>query len=253
MKLKCFALVLGLSTLSFAQAAQRNVCDDMIEAGTFSAEQIKSCQDEQGVSDYFKEQEKKKKNQEETDQSESATEAKKKANLEFKTFTNVSKYGVPFIAFKIDPRFYPPKEKRVTEGDALCTYLGYEKAIKSSVSSDMAPKDADNNGFIIDTSLFGSVSKKPEMYHDEDLKFYARKYVDITCVRRKDKNMEDSDDVYKKLTEDLLILPPEINGAKKDTTSGINNGPRTGKEVNTPNGYKPPEWANEAPASNTSK
>lgn len=72
-------------------------------------------------------------------------------------------------------------------------------------------------------------------------------------MRRKDKTMEASGDVYKKLTEDLLVLAPEINAPKKDTNAGINNGARTGKDTKTPNGYNPPDWAKDAPSNATSK
>lgn len=254
MKLKYYALIIGLTSFSYAQAATRNLCDDLIESGSSSEEQIKRCQDKFGVSDYAKEQADKKKVKDVAAENDSAAEAKKKDNLEFKKFTKDdlfdAGFGKPFYAMRIDYRFRPPREKRITDGDALCSYLGYEKSIKSIVSSEIMPDAADKKGLVVDTNFLGIVSKEPELYKDEDLKFTVRKYVEITCVKRKDKNLEGSADVYKKLTEDLLVLAPEINAPKKDTGAVINNGPRTGKEKTTPNGYNPPEWTKE---SNTSK
>lgn len=260
MKLKMYALslgLIGLTTLSNAQAASRNLCDDLVDSGSSSAEQIKKCQDKFGVSDYAKEQADKKKIKEAADESASNTEAKKKENLEIKKFTKDdlfdAGFGKPFYAMRIDYRYRPPKEKRITDGDALCSYLGFEKSIKSIVSAEIMPEAADKKGLVVDTNFIGVVSKEPELYKDEDLKFTVRKYVEITCVKRKDKTIEGSADAYKKLTEDLLVLAPEINSAKKDTTTVINNGPRTGKEKSTPNGYNPPDWAKDDANSNSSK
>lgn len=255
MKLKMCALLIGLTSLTYAQAASRNLCDDLIDSGTSSGDQIKKCQDKFGVSDHAKEQEASKKIKESADETKSAEETRKKENLEIKKFTKDdlfdAGFGKPFYAMRIDYRFRPAKEKRITDGDALCSYLGYEKAIKSIVSSEIMPDAADKKGLVIETNFLGVVSKEPEMYRDEDLKFTVRKYVEVTCVKRKDKNLEGSADVYKKLTEDLLVLAPEINSQKRDTSSVINNGPRTGKDKSTPNGYQPPEWTKDS--TNTSR
>lgn len=250
MKLKFYALMIGITSFSFAQAATRNLCDDLIDSGSSSQEQIKRCQDKFGVSDYAKEQADKKKMNEAAAQSDAASDAKKKDNLEFKKFTKDdlfdAGFGKPFYAMRIDYRYRPPKEKRITDGDALCSYLGYEKSVKSILSAEIMPDAADKQGLVIDTNFIGVVSKEPDLYKDEDLKFTVRKYVEITCVKRKDKNLEGSSDVYKKLTEDLLVLAPEINAPKKDTNAGINNGPRSGKDKSTPNGYQAPDWTKDS-------
>lgn len=255
MKFKMCALLIGLTSLTYAEAATRNLCDDLIESGSSSAEQIKRCQEKFGVSDYAKEKDASRKVKDAAEESKTAEDTKKKENLEFKKFTQDdlfdAGFGKPFYAMRIDYRFRPAKEKRITDGDALCSYLGYEKAIKSIVSAEIMPDAADKKGLVIDTNFIGVVSKEPELYKDDELKFTVRKYVEVTCVKRKDKNLEGSADVYKKLTEDLLVLAPEINSPKRDTSSVINNGPRAGKDKSTPNGYQPPEWTKES--SNTSK
>lgn len=179
MQLKYFALVLTLASTTFAQAAQKNLCDDLIASGTSSAEQIQKCQDKFGVSDYAKEQEAQKKIKDETAKSDSATEAKKKDNLEIKKFSKEdlfdAGFGKPFYAMRIDYRYRPPKEKRITEGEALCTYLGYEKSIKSIVSAEIMPDAADKQGLVVDTNILGIISKEPDLYHDDDQKFTVRK------------------------------------------------------------------------------
>ncbi len=268
MKLKYFTILLTLSTLSVANAASKNLCDDLIESGGSSAEQIKKCQDKFGVSDYSKEQVAKSKAKEDASKNQSAADAQKKENIEFKKFTKDelfdAGFGKPFFAMRIDYRFNPPKEKRITSGDALCSYLGYEKSVKSVISAevwenkvnpDKSVDKLDKQGLVIDTNFLGN-PKDPELYVDEAGKFTIRKYVEITCVRRKDKSIENSDAVYKKLTEDLLVLPPDLKAPKKEENTSVDNSARSGKEgkKSTPNAYTQPDWMkDDAPATNVSK
>lgn len=257
MKFKYFALLMCLSSFSFAQAAQRNLCDDLVESGSSSPEQIKKCLDDPrfGPSEHYKEQEVTKKTKIEIAKNELSDASKNKENLEIKKFTQDelfdAGFGKPFYAIRGDYRNHRYKEKRITEGDALCSYLGYEKAIKSVVSAELWENKnnnvkVDKQGLVIDTNFLGVVSKTPEMYRDEDYKFTVRKYVEITCLKRKDKGLEGSTDAMKAVTEDLLMLNEELNSSKKDANTGINNNSRStsGKETGkTPNGYTPPDWA----------
>jgi hypothetical protein len=255
MKGKYFALL--CLTISFAQASQRNLCDDLIDGGTSSQAQIKKCQDKFGVSDFSKERATKAASPKSSSSADAKPEIKKPSNLEIKKFTVDelldAGFGKPFYAMRIDYRYRPPKVKRITDGDALCTYLGFEKSIKSIVSAEVLPEDSDKKGLIIDTNFLGTVSKEPDLYHDDDLKFTIRKYVEITCVKRKDKSIDPSDEVYKKLTEDLLILAPEINPVSKTGNTGVNNGPRSGKEEKTPYGYTPIDWSKDSKDSKDSQ
>jgi len=257
MRLKYFALLFGFTILTSAQAAQKNFCDELMESGDTPIDQIKKCQDKYGVSEYAKERNAQSKIKDETTKVEDANTAKKKDNLEFKKFTKedllIEGFRKPFFAMRIDWRYSPPKEKRITDGDALCSYLGFEKSIKASLSAEIMPQDADRKGIIVDSAWITGKAKDPEIYRDEDLKFTVRKYVEITCVKRKDKNMDPNDEVYKKLTEDLLILPPEMNPPKIENNSNVNNGTRAQKNGKTPNGYNPPDWTKDTPATNISK
>ncbi len=257
MKIKYFTFFLGLIFFTSAQAVQKNFCDDLMESGNTPIDQIKKCQDKYGVSDYAKEKEAQSKIKVETAKTEEASAAKKKDNLEFKKFSSADLsnegFGKPFFAMRIDWRYSPPKEKRITDGDALCSYLGFEKSVKASLSAEIMPQDADKKGIIVDSAWITGKALDPEIYKDEDLKFTVRKYVEITCVKRKDKNADPSDEVYKKLTEDLLILPPEMNSPKIENNSSVNNGTRAEKNGKTPNGYNPPDWTKDAPATSISK
>lgn len=264
MRLNYFALILCLSTFPLAQAAQRNLCDDLIDSGTSSAEQIKKCLNDPrfGQSDHYKEQEASKKVKIEVAKTEADEGVKNKENLEIKKFTQDelfdAGFGKPFYAIRGDYRNHRYKEKRITEGDALCSYLGYERAIKSIVSGELWENKkvastgekikVDKQGLVIDTNFIGVVSKTPEIYRDEDYKYTVRKYVEITCLRRKDKALVGSEVALKAVTEDLLILN-DPSGYDKEN-KGIDNSSRStaGKESGgkTANGYTPPDWANDS-------
>jgi hypothetical protein len=258
MKFKYFAIVLSLTVISNAFAAERNLCDDLIDSGTSSAEQIKKCLEDPrfGPSAHYKEQEAKKKLKAETLIVKAADSAKKNDNLEIKKFSTDelfdAGFGKPFYAIRGDYRNHRYKEKRITEGDALCSYLGYEKSLKSIVSPELWENKngnvkVDKQGLIIDTSSITGPSKTPEMYRDEDYKFTVRKYVEITCARRKDKSIDSSNDILKVVTEDLLMLNEELNTpTANDAGSKVNNSPRSAKDGKTPNGYNPPDWAQDS-------
>ncbi len=247
MLLKSIVLITSLSTTP-AFSAVRNLCDELVESGKSSDEQIKKCQAKFGISEYHLEQEQKKKWQTEATKASTAAEIKKKENVEFKRFSGAeleeAGFGKPFYAIRVDYKNqYKPKEKRITDGDALCKYLGFEKAVKSIVSSEIHPDHADKNGLILDTNFLGMTSKTPELYKDEDLKYTVRKYMEITCAKVKLKD-ESTPDLLKEVAEDLVVLNVELNAPKKDNTSAIDNGPRKpAGEGKTPNGYKKPDWA----------
>ncbi len=245
------SLVAFLAT-SPAFSAARNLCDDLVESGKSSDEQIKKCQAKFGISDQHLEREQKKKWQTDTKEASAADEIKRKANVEFKKFTTSeleeAGFGKPFYAIRVDYKNqYKPKEKRITKGDALCKYLGYEKAIKSIVSAEILPDNANKNGLVLDTNFLGIISQTPELYTDKDLKFTVRKYIEITCAKVKVRD-ESTPDLLKEVAEDLVVLNVELNTPKKDTTSGIDDGPRKpAGEGKTPHGYKKPDWATQEP------
>ncbi len=265
MKFRNFVFILGLSSISLAQAAQKNLCDDLIEGGTSTPDQIRRCQDKLGVSDYAKEQEMKRKleaqsakDKEEVAKANNASDVEKKNNLETKTFSQSelvdAGFGKPFYAIERNYNFNingKPKETRITEGDALCSYLGYEKATKSTVSSEIGANYADKKGLVVDTRWLIGSAKDPELYHEDNPSIGVMKYESITCVKRKNKNIDPSKDVYKKITEDLVILPEEINTPQKDQNTGVNDGSRSQKQKQTPNGYVNP-WGDES-STGTSK
>lgn len=236
-------------SISSVQAAPRNLCDDIIESGNSTPEQIKKCQDKFGVSDYAKEQEANKNIQTEATKIQTDSEAKKKSNLETRKFTTEdlfdAGFGKPFVAMKIDYRYHPAKVDRITKGDILCNYLGYEKSIQSSLSDEIMPKEADKKALIIDTQWITGKAKDPEIYKDDDLRFTVRKYNEIVCIKRKDTDAEAYDDAFKGLIEDLKIDPHVNNPPKKDSNTKMDDGPRIGKERRTEHGYVRPEEDNQ--------
>nr|BDT29735.1 hypothetical protein BHI3_32010 [Bacteriovorax sp. HI3] len=252
-------LLLSLTLMSAlpAYSATKNLCDDMIASGKSSEESIKKCLAKLGESDTYKENQQKKKWQEEADAAKSSEEAARKANIESKKFTALeldeAGFGKAFYAIRVDysnPR--KPKEKRITEGDALCKYLGYEKSLKSIVSAEIMPQNANKNGLIVDTNFLGVVSKEPELYVDKDEKYTVRRYMEITCAKVKSKDVTGTAEELSKVTEDLIVLNQELNTPKKDETAGVNDGPRkpAGK---TENGYKRPDWATQSPSQSVAK
>jgi len=243
-------ILLSFLTLSIpAFAATRNLCDDLVDSGS-SSEQVQKCHDKFGKSDHFNESQKQKEVKVEVDRAKKEETDKKKSNIEFKKFTEAdlldAGFGKPFYAIRGDYRYRKYSEKRITEGDSLCKFLGYEKAVKSIVSPEILPDNADKQGLIVDKNFLGVVSKEPEMYRDEDRKFTVRKYVELTCAKRKDKEVDSTNDMLKEVTEDLVVLNGVLNiGARRDP--GVINDASRGsvKEGSTPNGYKAPEWMNE--------
>lgn len=226
-------------------AASKNLCDDMVASGKSTDEQIAKCIAKLGESDFYKENLQKKKWQEEVNAAKSAEEVAKKANIQAKKFTSAeldeAGFGKPFFAIRVDyTNIRKPKEKRITEGDALCQYLGYEKALKSIVSAEIMPGEANKNGFIVDTGLFGSVSKEPEMYVDKDEKYTVRKYEEITCAKVSSKEIKGTADELNKVAEDLIVLNERMNAPKSSERTGVNDGPRkpAGDGKSTPFGYK---------------
>jgi hypothetical protein len=234
------SIFLSLTT----KAASRNLCDDLIDNGA-SPEQIKKCQDKLGISEYAKEKEKKDALKKDKDAIKDESTAKKKDNIEIKKFTEAdlveAGFGKPFYAIKVDYRQHRRKEERITKGDALCIYLGFEKAIKSIVSPEIMPNDADKNGLVVDTSWLGNHDKEPQMYRDEDLMFTVRKYKEITCAKRKDKALDEENEMLKLVSEDLVVINEILGGPKDKDDSQVDNSKRSdGKSTFSP---KIPDWA----------
>lgn len=244
-----FTLVAGIE----ANAAVKNLCDDMVASGKSTDEQIQKCIAKLGESDTYKENIKAKKWKESEDSAKSAASAASKANIEAKKFTladlDEAGFGKAFFALRVDySNVRKPKEKRITTGDALCSYLGYDKALKSIVSAEIMPGKANKNGLIVDTSFLGVVDKEPELYVDSDEKYTVRKYVEITCAKVKSKDVTGTGEELAKVAEDLIVLNETFNTPKRETKS-MNDGPRKpAADGKSQFGVKVPEWHKDAPA-----
>ena len=256
MSFKAFFLsvtFLSVFPQTHALAASKNLCDDMIASGKSTEIQVQKCIEKFGESKFYKENNQKKRWQDQADLAKVAADAAKKANIETKKFTSAdldeAGFGKPFFAIRVDySNVRAPKDKRITEGDSLCAYLGFEKALKSIVSAEIMPSEANNNGFIIDKNFLGKVSKEPEMYVDKNEKYTVRKYVEITCAKVSSNDVKGTAAELSKVAEDLIVLNVMINSPKGDRSSGVDDGPRKpAGEGKTPMGYTRPDWATEEP------
>jgi hypothetical protein len=183
-----YSLALVCSLFVFnALAESTNICDALIASKTASPEQITKCLEKKGKSEYYVEQ--MAKAQEDTKGKSDKTNNKKMIDVETKVITEKELleegYGLPFIALRTDYRKRPNKETRMTQGNALCRQFGYEKVTKSVFSPEIQYQLVDKKSLIIDTPIFGSDKKEPELYSDDKQRYRARKYVEVTCVKRK--------------------------------------------------------------------
>jgi hypothetical protein len=199
LSLVCLSLAFGL------RAENTNVCDALIASKTVPEDQIKKCLEKKGKSEYYLGQVGKAQNEPQA-QDESLT-GKKALELESKIFYEkdllAEGFGMPFISIRIDYRKKPYKESRMTKGDAMCRQFGYEKVIKSIFSAEMPYYMADKKALIIDTAIFGSEKKEPELYLDEKQKYQVRRYVEVTCAKRK--NTKDDAGELDSLNEVIVL------------------------------------------------
>ena len=268
-------------------AADKNICDIMIENKDkkFTAEQIADClastKPGKGKSKYYEEQAKKaektaKKEQEEKAKekakqvAEAEAEERKKLreeyletlkekNLESKTFSAAEiNYGVPVFAVEVDyNNGKQGKEKKLTDGDALCKSLGFAKAAKSIYGDAIFDEDANDNGVVIESDGTPVAFKAKKNTSGIGVKAY----VSIECWKINDpdkkltaKDLKETEDLLKSVSEDI-IPRPEL---KKDSSAEVNDGarkPANGKPA-TPSsqfGYKNPYGDEAKPASGAAK
>lgn len=232
----------------------KNLCDDLANTDA-SEDQIKKCWDKFGKSDTAVEKEKSETLKKATEVKNEQIKAEKESNIEVKKFTESdlqdAGFGKDFYAIKYSNKFIingKPKESKLTKGDSMCQYLGYEKAIKIELSPKIAGEDMYKKGLFVDTT-FGIVSKEPELFSDNDAGISVRKFTEISCARRKDKNADPNNDTLKNLAEAVPVLNEVFTSSKQDKQVPVNNDPRsnTAKEGGTPYGYKKPDWATDTP------
>ncbi len=235
----------GLTTL--ANASQPNVCDQLEEAGRTPPEQITKCRTQIGVSAYYTEKQLKKQADEQSKVKSSIATIAKNNNLETKTFTYDelldAGFGQPFFATTEDYTYSRTAETtRVTQGDSLCNYLGFEKALKTVISHELNNDDSNQKGLVIDKSIFGTV-KAPILYKQDNAKVGVKKYMEITCVKRKDKKLDTTNDSLRSIVEELRELPAEINPSRTNKATHISDSKLNLKRVETtPHGFKTPSW-----------
>jgi hypothetical protein len=247
MKTKPFFFFLSLAILSgSAFSASRNYCDDLIDSGS-SPEQVQKCQEKFGVSDYAKSKAKKSADEKEKADMKDVEAVKRKSNLETKTFStadlNEESFGKPFFAIRGEWKFGKYSEKRLTEGDSLCSYLGFEKAVTTTVSAEINLAEASGKGVIVDKSWYGKV-KDPEVFKEDSANpdVWVRKITEITCVKRKNKELEGSDAQMKMISEVLVVLNDPMQDSHSDSDSKIDNKKRDSKKDKGTFSPAVPDW-----------
>ncbi|MBY0414758.1 MAG: hypothetical protein K2Q18_11355 [Bdellovibrionales bacterium] len=282
-------ILLSSSIVSSVHAApppDENMCDGMIEKGTFSDSQIQDCLEDQGKSKKYlankaaieakrlaeKEKEekeadaeaKKEKKDAEEKAAQKAKDAAIEKNIESKEFTEkeLSKksYGGGFFAFKVDySKPTKPKRKKLTPGDALCSFLGFDKAISGSYTEETANSIKIKPGFIIPKRFLLGADKIPTPYNDRDdtpgKAYLTIKWETIKCAKlAKNIPQEIEEDTIAKfdgmkfqeigkapekdLEEDEEIsVDSSGRGSQKEEKKKKNN---QQPATNTPNGYVRP-------------
>lgn len=265
MNFKFLALSFSLLFFSGARAASRNFCDDLIDANNSSAEDIANCQKQFGVSAFYSEQQENQKTQSQSSALVAADTDKKIKNLETQEFSaqDLSKagFGQPFFARTDDYRTGPEVNDELTSRDDLCVYLGYEKATASILSKQINQPDANGKGLIYKIPRMDKIARKlgittvpkPAIYKQDNPKVGVRKYISITCIRRKDKALDPSSDAIKSVIFKKEEIENAINQAPTDNTSQIDNTKREAKKVSTPHGYKIPDWMKDDSKSGSQK
>jgi len=207
----------------------------LYDSGT-TDEDLQSCWKKLGKSDDAEAREKSEDLKKQSKAEKEETSSKRKSNIEIKTFKEADLlkegFGKPFFAIQGDYRHNKYSEDRLTKGDALCKYLGYEKVIESKVSKEMYADKENNNithkkGWVIDTNFLGIVSKQPEMYEDPNSEAF--------------KGIKD---------EPIKDYDPSVMDRDTTAHAEVNNESRT-KDPKKPSGstqygYKPPEWMNDS-------
>lgn len=237
----CLFSLLLMASFGSAEAAKKNMCDEL-EEKKFPSEQVAACRQDAkyGESDHYKEQQKKKELKALGDKAKAANEALKKDNIEMKTFSKeeIGKltFGAPLIAFTEDEKF---KEKRVSSSDELCGLLGYQKAVQSRVSS----------AHVINKT-FHIKDEKPTIFEYNKEKFAVREYLEITCGKVISKEIKGTEKMLSELKEYVDRGDGEESDEPSDNaeSDSVHNKPRT--SAPTIRGYRS-QYGDEEPAKKT--
>lgn len=254
MEVKKVCLSLFLLLPVFSTPAQiRNLCDDLIDSKT-EEKYVQECFDKYGKSSYRISLDDKKERKAVDKEKDTIWMAERKANIEYATFTDSTikerSFGKSIYAFKHyynNQKTKIPEVTRISEGDHVCRYLGYEKVIKSVISPEIYGAEMTGQGIIVDTTLFGDRPKIPDVFKDTDKKMAVRKYLEITCAKRKDVNADPENVILKDIVEDVQkigsIANPTPPSPPKESTNRRSMPKEVDEGESSKFGYRPPEWA----------
>lgn len=250
----CLTLSLLLS-VSVAQAAKRNLCDDLVESNTAQTE-VDRCVAKFGESDTYKEYKRKEEIKSGAKHLQDEAKLIQNGKVSMKKFSEADldeiSFGKSFFAVAVDySKLGNPKEKRLTESDDLCAYLGYSKAIESTLSPEINPRKANKNGLTLDKSFFGNIKEEPKIYEDNSGTKHIRKYVSITCARLEQGASSEITKDLKKIVENVITLSAWENTAESETSINSSNRSTRGEQKKvrkeektnpTPFGHKVPDF-----------
>lgn len=260
MKINIGLLLMTLCFLSSpaANAARKNLCDEMIESGRSTQDSIEKCLAKLGESPHYKESAASKEVKAEAARLQEEARLVQSANIKMKKFSEIeledASFGKSFFAVKRERTSSGKiKDSRITKGDTLCHYLGYEKAVRSVLSPEIGPLKAHKNGLFIDTTIFGNAKAEPELYEDKKGDYTVRKFMEVTCAKTEKKDFLGYDEELKKITEDVITMNRWLNVAKEESSKEVNNDPRRAKkkEEKVPNAFTVPDYLQ--PGSGVSK
>jgi hypothetical protein len=167
-------------------------------------------------------------------------------DVQFKKFSSeellIAGSNKSILAFTTDYRKKPIREIRITTGNNLCHFLGFEKAFKSVISNELF--NFEKTGMVIKNKYFlpeDSREVETSEFNVEDKGISVRKFNEITCVKLKITSTEDSKKKLKLMDEEIFKLADDSLTTKSDSDKRINNGPRTNSAK--PVAYPPPDWA----------
>jgi hypothetical protein len=246
------ALLAILTMIPFhaSYAASENVCDDMLTSGNFSDDEIASCTKKYGESDTFKATAEAIKLKRQTAQIKANANVASQSNIEIKKFTleeiNKANFNKSVFSTRLEYKknIYVPTVKVVTEGDSLCTFLGYDKAMGiTKLSGEIPPDQSNKMGFIISTGLFGQVNSQPELHIDEKGKYYMRRFEEITCAKAISKDIKGTKEILKEFNETVMIIPGQVDltAPKVEKSKEVNDSNRPKVKVDkssTPYSYQ---------------
>jgi hypothetical protein len=230
-KFNLSGLVILTMALSFSVNAKTNLCDTLEDNGG-SLDAVKTCRERVGESKAYKEKMRLQREAERRSAQVIRKEFSENDLLE-------AGFGNPFYAQEIKYRYdgrgiLTMKEgKRLTKGDALCKYLGFEKAEVSRIKDELIDAEqAHGKGLIVSTNWIGAHSKEPAVYDiGKDYDHGVKTYESIVCVKLK---QGADQEILSKVVEQVILINDQVNadaGSEDKQNIRVNDSSRSSRQI----------------------